>query len=58
MSRLLSELDDLRQVINVYPKKRRQKVQRTQAVLTKTSELQGNLISILHLRKEDAGVLG
>jgi hypothetical protein len=29
MSRLLSELDDLRQVINVYPKKRRQKVQRT-----------------------------
>lgn len=58
MSRLLSELDDLRQVINIYPKKRRQQVQRTQAVLTKISELQKNLIAILHLRNEENGVLG
>ena len=58
MCRLLSELDDLRQVINIYPKKRRQKVQRTQSVLTRTSELQENLIAILHLRKEENGVLG
>jgi transposase len=58
MSRLLSELDDLRQVINIYPKKRRQKTQRTQSVLTKTSELQEKLIAILHLQKEDTGVLG
>ena len=58
MCRLLSELDDLRQVINIYPKKRLQKVERKQAVLTKTSELQENLIAILHLRKEENGVLG
>jgi transposase len=58
MARLLSELDDLRQVINIYPKKRCQKIQRTQSVLTKTSELQENLMAILHLRKEENGVLG
>jgi transposase len=58
IGRLLSELDDLRQVINIFPKKRRQKVQRTQSVLTKTSELQENLIAILNLRKEENGVLG
>jgi transposase len=58
MCRLLSELDDLRQVINIYPKKRRQKVARTQSVLTKTSELQEKLIAVLDLRKEGNGVLG
>jgi transposase len=58
MCRLLSELGDLRQVINIYPKKRRQKIPRTQSVLTKTSELQENLIAILHLQKEETVVLG
>lgn len=52
MCRLLSELDNLRQVINIYPKKRHQKAQRTQSVLTKTSELQERIITILQLRKE------
>jgi len=58
MCRLLSELDDLRQVINIYPKKRRKKVQQTQSVLTKTTELQEHLIAILNLRKEENRVLG
>ncbi len=52
MKRLLSELDNIRQVINIYPKKRRQKVERKQAVLSKTSELQDKLLDILGLPKE------
>jgi len=52
MQRLLSELDDMREVINIYPKKRRQKAERKQAVLTRTSELQEKLIAILGLKVE------
>jgi hypothetical protein len=52
MKRLLSELDDMREVINIYPKKRRHKAERKQAVLTRTSELQEKLIEILGLKTE------
>ncbi len=52
MKRLLSELDNIRQVVNIYPKKRRQKVERRQAVLSKTSELQDRLLNTLGLTKE------
>jgi len=58
MKRLLSELDNMRQIINIFPKKRRQKIQRRQAVLSKTSELQDKLINILELREERNGLLG
>ncbi len=57
MNRLLDELDDIREVVNVYPRKRRQKAESTQTVLTKTSDLQQKLLSILHLDKQKS-VLG
>lgn len=50
MKRLLSELDDIREVVNVYPKKRGQKSPRQQSVLTRRSELQEKLINILELK--------
>jgi len=53
MSRFLSELDAVREVVNIYPKKRGQKTARQQSVLTKTSELQDQMMKILGLRKED-----
>ena len=56
MKRLLSELDNMRQVINIYPKKRRQETGRRQVVLSRTSELQDKLIDVLGL-KEDQNVL-
>ncbi len=58
MKRLLSQLDAIREVINIYPRKRRQKRQRKLAVLTKTSDLQQELMSILALKKEKNGILG
>ena len=58
MKRVLSELDAIREVVNIYPRKRRQKKERTQAVLTKISEVQQQLMSILMLKKEENGILG
>ncbi|MBS3906842.1 MAG: hypothetical protein KGZ49_07380, partial [Syntrophaceae bacterium] len=58
MSRLLSELDDIREVINIYTKKRGQKTVRRQSVLSRTSELQDKLIAILGLKEEANRVLG
>ena len=58
MKRLLSELDDMRQVINIFPKNRRQKTERRQAVLSRTSELQDKLIDALGLKEEHKAVLG
>ena len=58
MKRLLSELDNVRQVVNVLPKKRRQKTQRRQAVLSKTSPLQEKLIDTLGLSEERNRLLG
>ena len=58
MKRLLSELDNMRQVINIYPKKRRQKTGRRQAVLSRTSELQDKLIDVLGLKEEKNALLG
>lgn len=50
MKRILSELDAIREVVNVYPRKRGQRKQRSQSVFTKTSELQEQLLSILELK--------
>ena len=58
MKRILSELDAIREVVNIYPRKRRQKKERRQTVLTKTSELQQNLMSILAIKKGENSVLG
>jgi len=55
---MLSELNAIREVVNVYPRKRKQKVERQQTVLTKTSEIQQKIISILDLGKESNTVLG
>ncbi|MHC1725226.1 MAG: IS1634 family transposase [Syntrophobacteraceae bacterium] len=58
MKRMLSELNAIREVVNIYPRKRRQKIERRQSVLTKTSELQQKLISILELPKDPDAFLG
>ncbi len=58
MPRFLSELDTIREVITVYPKKRGGKTTTRQTVLTKTSELQDRILEILGLSKEEMGVLG
>ena len=58
MKRLLSELGDIREVINVYPRKRGQRTARQQTVLTRTSELQDRLLSTLALHRPPERVLG
>jgi transposase len=52
MSRLLSELGGIREVINIYSPPRGQKAERKQAVLSKTSELQQQLLRILGIEKQ------
>jgi transposase len=51
MKRTLSELDDIKEVITVYPRARRKKKQLAQTTLTKTNDLQENLIILLQLEK-------
>jgi len=58
MKRVLSELDAIREIVNIYPRKRRQKTERKQSVLTKISEVQQQLMSILMLKKEENSILG
>lgn len=58
MKRLLTKLDAIREVVNIYPAKGRNKVERKQTVLSKTSDVQQQLISILGLKKEKNVVLG
>lgn len=49
MNRLLAELTDIREVVNVYPRKRRAKQARHQTVLTKMNEVQERLAKLLGL---------
>ena len=58
MKRLLRELEDIREVINVYPRKGRQHAPPQQTVLSKTSELQDRLLSVLALRRPETRTLG
>jgi transposase len=58
MNRLLSELGDVREVVNVYPHKRGQKTERKQAVLSRTSDLQQQLLRILEIEKPVRDELG
>jgi transposase len=58
MKRLLRELEDIREVINVYPRKRGQHAARQQTVLSKMNELQDRLLPILALHRPEEHVLG
>ncbi len=58
MKRILKELDAIREVINIYKKKRGQKEERKQAVLSKASDAQQQLMSVLQLKQEENSVLG
>ncbi len=58
MPRLLSELDNIREVVNIYPKKRGQTKNRTQTVLTHTSDLQNRIMEVLEFRQDENAVLG
>jgi hypothetical protein len=58
MKRVLLELEAIREVVNIYPRKRLQKRERKQAILTKISEVQQKLMSILILKKEENSILG
>jgi transposase len=53
MNRLLSELGAIREVVNIYPANRGQKAERKQAVLSRTSELQQQLLRILGIEKHE-----
>ncbi len=55
MKRMLTELEDVKEVLLVYPRKRRAKTERSQTVLSKTSELQQSLLSILGIKKAKFG---
>ena len=56
--RIHSELNAIREVINIYPRTRRKKTERKHVVLSKISELQQQLISILSLDEMDFQDLG
>ena len=58
MQRMLGELESIREVINVFPRKRSRKVSRRQTVLTKTSEVQDRLMDIFELNKPQNHYLG
>ena len=56
--RLLSELDGIREVVNLYPKKGKTKHQPQQTVLTRLSPRQQRLIGILGLERAKHHELG
>jgi hypothetical protein len=51
MKRFLGELESIREMINVFPRKRGQQAHRRQTVLTKTSEVQDRLMDLFELNK-------
>jgi len=58
LKRLVSELDDIREVINLYPKQRKSTFPPQRTVFTPLSEPQQRLISILGLEREKHHELG
>jgi transposase len=58
MRRFLAELATIREVVNVYPKQREKRTIPQQTVMTRTSELQDRLLSILGLAKPKEPTLG
>ena len=57
-SSLGAELDEIKEVIVLYPKKRGAKTAPQHTVLSKTSELQQALLAILHVKPEEIVLLG
>ena len=55
---MLSQLEDIREVINLYPKRRKAAKMRQQTVLTRMSKVQKRLVEILGLEREGEGELG
>jgi transposase len=53
MKRMLSELDDVKEVILIYPNKRGTKKNSSHTVLSKTSELQQILLSVLSSEEQN-----
>jgi transposase len=49
--RLLTELGDIREVVNIYRSTRRRKKEKCQTVLTKMTEIQQNLVEVLGLKQ-------
>jgi transposase len=58
MKRVLKELDAIREVITIYPRKRQQKTERKQTVLSKISDVQKQIMSILLLKHGENSILG
>jgi transposase len=58
MKRVLNELDTIREVVNIHPRRGRQKTDRKQATLSKVSDVQKQLMSILELKQEENSILG
>jgi transposase len=58
LRRLLSELDGIREVINLYPKPRKSVSLAQQTVLTRLSQPQQRLVSILNLERQKNHALG
>jgi len=56
LPRVLSELDRIREVVNIFPRKRRQKKEVRHTVLTNTSELQQRLLSILEMEAKNGNL--
>ncbi|MFO7905706.1 MAG: hypothetical protein ACQESR_23780 [Planctomycetota bacterium] len=49
LPRMLSELDGIREVVTIFPRQRRRKIERRHTVLTKTPDLQQRLLSTLEM---------
>jgi len=58
MKRVLRELDAIREVVAIYPRKRQQKTERKQTVLSKISDVQQKIMSILLLKQGENRILG
>jgi len=58
MKRVLRELDAIREVVAIYPRKRQQKTERKQTVLSKISDVQQKIMSILLLKHGENNLLG
>ena len=58
LKRVLGELNTICEVVTIYPRKQHAKTERRQTILTKTSEVQQQLLSILGLNKDESSVLG
>ena len=58
MKRMLAELEDIKEVILLYPRKRGVTTAPQHTVLSKTSELQQSLLSILQVKPEEIVPLG